>query len=51
MSLNIVRKGPEAAAGSKSSLLSIRGAATPIKEVARVAETIAIKTASDNLKT
>ena len=51
MSLNMVRNGPEEAAGSKLNLNSISGAATPIKEVASVADTIAIKTERDNFIT
>jgi hypothetical protein len=51
MSLNMVRKGPEAAAGSNFNLYRIMGSTTPINEVAIVAETIDRKIISANFIT
>jgi len=48
MSLNIVRKGPEAAAGSNFNLYKTSGAAAPMKEVAVIADIIDTKMANAN---
>jgi len=46
MSLNIVKRGPDAAAGSNLNFCNKSGLAAPTNDVASVADTIAIKTAS-----
>ena len=48
MSLNIVKRGPDAAAGSNLNFCNKSGLAAPTNDVASVADTIAIKTAKAN---